>query len=325
MRNTKLLSQKMVWITVLCLYSQGAGVAHAETTSISPYSQIVDALNRETEGIYEPYRLLVDEIVNTTETDGLLDKFDSNITKWGLVYSETSVVYKQLLNNGDSNVEEIATLALQSNQKGKDSMEMYRQALGTEDQSTQEDLLTKGDAGIQEAVLLHDQAVELYNDYSGVNSSLTVQNTMGSITIVSILCTIFLFMKSRPNSIIEADIVRAGIYKNLAKSALWMTLGLIITTGGLAYAIRNGGSYYIFYGPVIFGGWELLKGLSRYINNDRKILNALAISKKQNAIKNSLRETSVGSLSNPTIQCRACGTEQSKQSIICDSCGENLL
>jgi len=48
--------------------------------------------------------------------------------------------------------------------------------------------------------------------------------------------------------------------KNMLYGALWCIGGLLVT--GVSYAVAiEGGSYFITWGAVVFGGWQFLKGL----------------------------------------------------------------
>src|ERR1022692_4462118 len=51
--------------------------------------------------------------------------------------------------------------------------------------------------------------------------------------------------------------------KNMTVGALWCIAGLLVTgiTYSSASSSSTGGSYFIWWGPVLFGGWRFLKGI----------------------------------------------------------------
>ncbi|MGO4884407.1 MAG: hypothetical protein ACLP59_26835 [Bryobacteraceae bacterium] len=49
--------------------------------------------------------------------------------------------------------------------------------------------------------------------------------------------------------------------KNMALGALFCIGGILITSWTYSSASQSGGTYYVMYGPIIFGGWRFLKGL----------------------------------------------------------------
>ena len=49
---------------------------------------------------------------------------------------------------------------------------------------------------------------------------------------------------------------------DILKGSLWFVGGVIVTGGGYLLT-GGGGSYLVTFGAIIFGGYQLLKGLSR--------------------------------------------------------------
>ena len=54
--------------------------------------------------------------------------------------------------------------------------------------------------------------------------------------------------------------------KNMLYGALWCGGGLLVTALTYSAASENGGSYVVAWGAVIFGAWQLLKGLWQKFN-----------------------------------------------------------
>jgi hypothetical protein len=58
-----------------------------------------------------------------------------------------------------------------------------------------------------------------------------------------------------------APVAKESATANMAIGALLCIAGIVITASTYSSASQSGGSYYIMYGPIIFGGWRFLKGL----------------------------------------------------------------
>lgn len=304
------------------LFFVSSSCVRAETST--PYSELVDALNKETDEIYIPYGNLVKQ-GDTITTDDFIAQFAKDIETWKQIFLETKPVYEKYLNYGDSQIAEIAQKGELSNREGVSALNSYRQAFLESDESAISKYFAEGDATFLSAVKHHDEAVKLYNNYSGVSSTYSTRDFLIVFSILSAIFTIILFFKSRNTTTIEAEIIKAEIYRRLTKSALWMTVGLVVTTAGFAFSMNTGSSYYIFWGPVVFGGWELLKGLFNYFRNDRKVLAALASEQRGGAVKQSFFEDEVKQTRKTLIKCSNCGKKQSRHTIICKNCGNNLL
>ncbi len=59
------------------------------------------------------------------------------------------------------------------------------------------------------------------------------------------------------------EVTRKVAKKNLAVGALWCVGGLIVTIATYAAASDGGGTYFIMWGPVIFGAIQFFKGLGQ--------------------------------------------------------------
>lgn len=295
----------------------------AESEETSPYAELADALDRELNEIYIPYSDLVDS--DTLTTEEFVVKFEKDITTWYQVFLSTEQVYKKHSNNSDYQIAEIASKGLLANQEGKKALDLYRQAYLEEDEVVIARLFTEGDSAFNSAVIQRDEVVDLYNNYSGASSSYNARDILIFSSIISAILTLIIFLKSRNKTTIDAEIIKAEIYKRLSINALWMTIGLAVTAVGLAYAINSGGTYYILWGPVVFGGWAFMKGLFNYFVNDRKILASLASEQRAGAIKQSYFEETTEHPIKTLVKCPHCGEKQSRHTIICNNCGNNLL
>lgn len=317
---------KKIFLIIITFILLSPQLVYGEEELNNSYSKLVDQFNYELEYIYRPYTDFVNSSNENTDTDILINDFTSKINKWSQSFKTSEQVYYQLTSDSDQNIRIIANKALESVKKGSNACNLYKQALSSETESSYSSFLSQGDFEFKEAVRIHDEAVDLYNDLSGAKTTMQSRNYLIFFSIISIIFSIILFFKSRVNTTIQADIIKGQIFFNLFKSSLWMVVGLLVTTIGLAYAIENGGSYYIFYGPVVVGGWQMLKGLINYITNDKKILRELANIEKDNAIRSSYKSENI-SLKKINIykKCRYCGSKQEKKAIICTECGENII
>ncbi|MBE7012303.1 MAG: J domain-containing protein [Ruminococcaceae bacterium] len=50
----------------------------------------------------------------------------------------------------------------------------------------------------------------------------------------------------------------------LLKGLFWLVLGILITWISYAVASHVGGIYFVFYGAMVFGGWQAVKALYAY-------------------------------------------------------------
>ena len=59
----------------------------------------------------------------------------------------------------------------------------------------------------------------------------------------------------------------------MIKGLAWLALGIFITWSTYIESVENGGgTYYVFYGAIIFGGLQAIRALYAYIkiNNEMK-------------------------------------------------------
>jgi len=289
---------------------------------------IVSALNKETETIYEPYYNFISKLESGEYTiESALDDFRLNLASWREAFGKSIAVYKKYTSSRNPNISEISNLALSGTEKGIKAIDNYKKALVAETDEDWEYYFDRGDEFMLQAVTLHDQAVDLYNDYTGISSDIALRDWLVVGSILSMIFSLFLFIKSRRRSKYQAEIVRAGVYKELFISSLWMMGGLVVTTAGLSYALEHGGTYYIFYGPIGVGGWQLLKGLSHYFQEGRKKLDQLAKSERGAIVKKSYKKQEEKEVRSRISQkrCPYCGALLSSRVVICSKCGENIL
>ena len=50
----------------------------------------------------------------------------------------------------------------------------------------------------------------------------------------------------------------------LLKGAAWLGLGVVATWFSYSMAELTGGTYFVFYGAIIFGGWQAIKAFLAY-------------------------------------------------------------
>ena len=286
------------------------------------FEEIVNALNKETEEVFYNYSEIVDEFDNGDESTLL--KFTNKLPVWKSVFNETKNVFSKYKSSFDSQISEISSLAIEANNKAQIAIGLYEKALISSGSDEFGNYIRDADKYFTEASDTHFRAVDLYNDYSGFSSSIYIKNWLVIFSVISGLFSILLLIKSKKKSQLEAEKIRAEVYKALLSSSLWMSGGLIVTTVGYSYALKEGGTYYILYGPIFIGGWKLLKGLYNYLTKGRKTLNYLNSIQKSEAIKESytLSETKEKT---PEYVCKYCGYKHSSKGVICKNCGENIL
>jgi uncharacterized protein YgiM (DUF1202 family) len=75
----------------------------------------------------------------------------------------------------------------------------------------------------------------------------------------------FIPSKTKVKTIAESAVpTRASAKRNMVVGALWCVGGIVLTTVTYSSVAGNGGTYFVAWGPVIFGGWQLLKGIRQY-------------------------------------------------------------
>jgi hypothetical protein len=293
----------------------------------SSYNTLVDTLNYETKYFYEDYYdfiNLVDSIETESDYNSVVQAFSEKIPNWYAILEKNLDVYNRYGSSQYPNIVEIANLAADSNQQAMEGLMYYAGAFVESETAEEfEEYLSIGDEYISMAIDKHSEAIDLYNEYSGAGDAYNNAFWLIFFSVLSSLLSLVLFFKSKPNSKFDADIIRAGIYKSFFVSSLWMTIGLVVTTAGYCYSLKTGGEFYILYGAVLVGAWQLLKGVVRYFTKGRKILKDLAKQEKNEAIKSSYEE--VDQIIEKTKVCPYCGSEQPANRVVCSECGNNLL
>lgn len=71
------------------------------------------------------------------------------------------------------------------------------------------------------------------------------------------------------NLLIKLFHQQAAPYKQQALTALlkglgWLVLGVLVTWFSYSMADQTGGTYFVFYGAIIFGGWQAIKAFWAY-------------------------------------------------------------
>lgn len=271
---TKLLIYPTLFIAAI---SGFISPAYANDTENQILEELVTALNNETDIVYIPYADITNEIYSSTESniDSLLIEFEADLIIWESQFNQAITIYNQYENYENSEIAEIAQKAKTGSEKGIKAIEAFNKMLESTSESQFEKYANEGDTLLYEAVILHDEAGDIYNDYVGVSSSFTLFYILLCATIISLVATIIFFFKSRKKSDSKYEIKRAEIFREVFIGVVWMTIGLAITSSTLLYVFFYGGYYYIVYGPVLVGGAKLFQGLYSYYSGDRNELDKL--------------------------------------------------
>lgn len=320
---------KYFFISILISFIQIAAPSRilAQEENASLYSRLREAMDSDNNGVYTSYSNFSEKInkegYQITETD--LTEFQNLNRNWNTEFLKSKSFYGQYIANPDPKIAEIATVAQDSINKGILATEAYRNAFESNTDETLSSYMTSGDQMMLDSINTHDKAVDLYNNYSGASTNVLTKNGLVISSIIASMFSLVLFIKSRKKSQLEAEKIRSEVYKALFTSSLWMTVGIVVTTVGLSYALEKGGTYYILYGPILFGGWKLLKGLYSYFTDGRKALDYINSTQKGEAIKESYSFRSGPEDKTPEYVCQYCGFKHTKKSVICKNCGENIL
>jgi len=311
---------------IFFLYS---GKAFADTTSRGTvFKELYDTLNKETDLIYTPYGEFSEKLSSAEEP--LYNEFQSRVLAWRAEFVSASNIYYKHSQSVDQQISEIASIAYGGSQKGVQSCDAYLAAIRASDTTTMSGYLDRGDQLMTEAIAVHENAADLYNNYSGATDAYNIRDWLLVGSGIFALFSFFLFLKSRRKSSFQAEVARSGVYGNLFRNSLWVTIGLVVTTVGYSYALGSGGTYYILYGPIFFGGWRLLSGLYDYFKNGRPLLNQISQNEKGDAIKQSYLETTQNNITESTPsskkkRCNNCRNLVPANSIMCPNCGNNVL
>ncbi len=252
------------------------------------WDEIVNALNQETK-FFDSYNLFVDEI-ESLDLDSIILKYNGSTLNWRSLLLSSKSIYNKYTSTDDPQIKEVAEIAIQSTDEALESITYYDQVFSEQLNEAQMQLaMQSGDAFIEKAYQDYAIAVELYNEYSGFNSQQLFLYSLYIALIISFIISSLLWFKSKNSSKYKADVIKAQIFRNLFKSSLWMLIGFAVTTVSLQIASNEGGSYFMFYGPVIVGAWQMLKGLWIYLTNDRKILAELKINDQSKMLINTIK------------------------------------
>ncbi|MFH1792141.1 MAG: hypothetical protein ABH819_00670 [Patescibacteria group bacterium] len=288
----------------------------------SAFNDIVDALNIETEEIFNDYASIVEEFDNENEEAAL--EFINKLPVWKSVFEKTRNVFNKYKSSNDSQILEISNLALDANSMALTAIDLYERAINSDTDADFNSYLAEADENFIEASDAHFKVVDIYNDYSGITSAFTNRNWLVFATILSCLFSFIIFLKSRVKNNVQAEIIRAAVYQELFSHSIWLAGGLLLTTIGYSYSLESGSTYYIFYGAIGIGGWKLLQGLYKYFTEGKKTLDTISQQEKDVIFRTSFKENETITNNNTTKKCPHCKKEISKKTIICPKCGENV-
>jgi len=146
----------------------------------------------------------------------------------------------------------------------------------------QSDLITIEDAINTGDVDLYSKALTSYdNNISSLNSHVQELNsTVGGADyswlfwpfILSLVISASLFVMSRGNPILPAEQLRNKFEFELFKSSLWPLIGSSISYFWYLFT-PPGGTFYIFYWPILIGFFVFFKGLYVYVTQARPAIN----------------------------------------------------
>ncbi len=267
-----IITQVIFILTFLFIFTKIIGQVHGVENKV--WNEIVDVLNKETKS-YDSYVLFTEGIKNL-DINSLIAEYNNKSILWKSSFQEGKFVYEKYSSSSDEQLREVTITALNASNKSLEAIEQYDKAfsgeLSKEELNTTFDL---GDSLIIEASKEHYKAVDLYNNYSGFNSHQNLLYTLYICIALSAIFTVILWFKSRTSSHYQSDIIKAQIFKSLLGSSMWLFGGLALTTYSYSYVSKEGGTYYILYGPILIGAWQMLKGLWIYFTKDRKTLEQL--------------------------------------------------
>ena len=173
--------------------------------------------------------------------------------------------------------------------------------------------LNQGIDSLNSAVKQHDEALGL-TDYGPYYIFLSI--LFGVVSIV-------LLGKSRVKVIGEATKAKKEIMIALFKSSLWPTIAALITTIWY-YATPPGSTYYILWGPVLFGSFYFLKAIWQYSSQSRKIINE-AVKEENNYAEELERQEEEEKEEKwrqfETRYCSKCGKRINQNEKFCANCG----
>jgi hypothetical protein len=75
------------------------------------------------------------------------------------------------------------------------------------------------------------------------------------------------YMEGQTRIKVIAEVNKAIGKKNMLYGALWCTGGILVTTITYSAASSGGGTYYVTWGAMLFGGLQFLQGLYQYLTS----------------------------------------------------------
>lgn len=312
-----------------------AKTINAQENKIDKLNVILNELDSDDKNVYVQYSNFSNKISKTTDTSSLKTEFITNVNTWKNLFESSETIYQKYTSESDTSIANVANLALESTQIGLQAVQKYNSALSSDTSANFTYYADQGDSLWASSLEKHNNAIDQYNlladNYnkeSGVTDAFAARTWLIIASVFFSLISIFLFFKSRVRSSLQAEKIRASVFQNMFANSLAMSAGMIITTAGYAYAVKNGGTYYILWGPVVFGGWRFLTGLANYFGNGRKTLNQLLTLEESQAKKPSLTDLSTNTTKNHTkdevVFCTNCGSKLTDNSTTCHNCGYKL-
>ena len=255
----------------------------AQNSDEESFSLIKEAIESEQQVITE-YNEFSSSTENVTP-----QIFQSRIDTWKETIIRAGDTYRRFLNDGNSSIRDLASLAQQTNFHGQNAMQNYQMAMRADSEPNYLSNLDAGDASMAVYFAEMNKTVDFYNSVSGANDTVATKSFYEWGTLLSGCISFVIWLKSRATSSVLAEIMKAQIYQSLFKSSLWMFLGFLITFLGFMFT-PPGGRYYVLYGPMLFGTFYFLKGLYVYYFTTRTSLKHLAKNEKYEIYKKNFED-----------------------------------
>lgn len=271
----------LLLLLLLLVFPPFRVVAQGEMDEV--YEAIAESMDSEYTTIAE-YSEFMSSPEETTHQE-----FTRLLVLWKSELAKADKVYRKYQSHSDTTISSLSSNLSKANLLGQNSFDAYAKALDADTENEQDYYIKRGDELFEQFIDEHDVAVDYYNDVSGASEARATNDFYKWGTIITGIISFVLWLKSRPKTRLSADQIRSVVYGELFKSSVWAFLGFLITF--VWYVLTPpGGTYYILYGLVIFGGWEFLKGLYTYATAGRKQLAMLAKQEKHNLYKKTFSE-----------------------------------
>lgn len=219
------------------------------------------------------------------------------------ISSDTEIISRLLthFNNLQNTEEDIASVLNETKEfqsHFQESASYYSNLAASETDGSAKELLTKwsnnsklvsDDAGVLlnkvengEETEINEAQKKLYTDsieerdkligeYNNHFNLVDYGDTFFWLLVVTGIISLVLFIWSRGNPVLPSEKLSKELKQGLFKSSLWPFGGALITYVGQAYS-SPGGEFYIFWGPIIFGFYQFVKGLYNYQRYAKPIL-----------------------------------------------------